>query len=134
MGKTNKFYIMHSHHLYTFGGLLHLNGCNISTVIILPFWQTGHLVRSTPQTLRKCSCQVTGMSFVSTSQLPRSSRHNAILSLRLLFASKPKCLILTNRSGNTWRRNLLMIELSPKSFEYMWFPEMTNNAGEYEFL
>ncbi len=28
---------------------------------------------------------------------------------------------------------LLMIELSPKSFEYMWFPEMANNAGEYEF-
>ena len=40
------------------GGLWHLEGGNSSTLNILPFWQTGHVVTSMPQILSNCSCQV----------------------------------------------------------------------------
>lgn len=73
------------------GGPLHLKGCRTSTMTMVPFLQTGHLATSTPETFNRCFCQVNGrsLSFISVLQLPRHLRHNAILSFRFLFASRP---------------------------------------------
>src|ERR1039458_2166806 len=104
------FYERDDVHQHCSGGSLHRLGNRTSILLILPFLQTGQVVTSMPQILSNCSCQVSGvsLSFVTVLHAPRSSRHTEMLSLRLLFASSPKCRILTKRGGKTRRRNLLM--------------------------
>ena len=104
------FYVVECVHQHWSGGPLHLEGSRSSIMIIVPFLQTGQVLISMPQILSNWSCQVSDFSFsvVTVVQLPMSSRHRAILSLRLLFAKSPKCLMRTYRWGNIWRRNLLM--------------------------
>ncbi len=76
--------------VYQCGGPLHRNGLRIWSLTILPFVQRGHVLRSIPAISSKSSFQVVDSSFlVSIESLPRSSRHKAMLFLRLLFASSP---------------------------------------------
>jgi hypothetical protein len=89
------FYVMDDIHRYNSGGSLHRLGNKTSILLILPFLQTGQVVTSMPQILSNCSCQVSDVFLSSATglQVPSNSRHAEILSLRLLFASSPKCLI-----------------------------------------
>ena len=91
------FFIANGHHINNIGGLLHRRGRRRATLSRRPFRQTGQVVTSIPQILSNCSCQVSCLiiSFVTVLPVPRNSRHIAILSLRLLFASRPKWRILT---------------------------------------
>jgi hypothetical protein len=85
------FFIANGHHIDNTGGLLHRMGRRRATMNILPFWQTGQTLTSIPQILRNCSCQVSSLAFSFVIiLLPIIFRHTAMLSLRLLFASKPK--------------------------------------------
>ena len=97
------FYVVEDAHQRCSGGSLHRLGNRTSILRILPFLQTGQVVTSIPQILSNCSCQDSGvsLSFVTVLHVPNSSRHTDMLSLRLLFASSPKCLMRTNRLGKT---------------------------------
>ena len=105
----DNFYVVEDAHQRCSGGSLHRLGNKTSILRILPFLQTGQVVTSMPQIRSNCSCQVSGdcFSFAMVLQVPSSSRHKEILPLRILFASRPWCLILTKRGGKTWSRNLL---------------------------
>ena len=91
------FYSANGPHLNNSGGLLHLTGSNHSILHILPFWQMGQTVTSIPQILSNCSCQVSclELSFFTVLPSPIILWHAAMLSLRFLFASRPKWRIRT---------------------------------------
>src|SRR5450755_3522262 len=99
----NDFYVVDGAHQHCSGGSLHRLGNRTSILRILPFLHTGQVVTSMPQILSRCSCQVSGvsLSFVTVLHAPRSLRHTEMLSLRLLFASTPKCRMRTKRGGKT---------------------------------
>jgi|SRR5664279_1570174 len=85
-------YVVEWIHRHCSGGSLHREEDKTATRSILPFLQTGQVMTSTPQILSNCSCQdsVLFFSFVTVLHVPRNSRHKEMLSLRFLFANRPK--------------------------------------------
>jgi hypothetical protein len=86
------FSVANGPHLKNSGGLLHREGSSSAILDILPFWQTGQILTSSPQILSNCSCQVSCLLsfFAMVLPAPRIFRHTAMSVSRFLFASKPK--------------------------------------------